>query len=412
VTGGERAEPAGAPSAKAPHPLRLSLRIERPLDRFDLEVDVETSCRVLGVFGPSGAGKSSLLAAVAGFDRRARGRIALGGDTWLDSAAGVRLPPERRGVGYVPQDGLLFPHLDVRANLRAGAGRARRRGTGPAGSDGAAFETVFHSVCRLLELAPLLGRRPDTLSGGERQRVALGRALCSGPRLLLLDEPLASLDLPLRRRILPLLARVREGFAVPMLFVSHDPVEVRALCDEVIVLDRGRVVAHGPAARLLSDPAIFCLAGDEGFETILPAVIEGHDGETSRVRLGTAARPTPLSPDAPLLVTPRAAGEPGDALLVGLPAHEILIATRRPEGLSARNVLAAEVVAVTPTAGLHLLTARLHPDLPEIAARISQRTVDDLALAPGRPIHLVVKAAGVLLYEEHGPSPPRVRSVE
>jgi molybdate transport system ATP-binding protein len=389
-------EPDGAASSSP----RLELRLRRPLDRFDLDVEVESRAHVLGVFGPSGAGKSTLLAAVAGLDRRARGRIVVGGETWLDDDAGVRVPPERRGVGWVPQEGLLFPHRDVRGNLLAGAGRARRRGADPRAS--------LAAVCRLLELEPLLDRRVDALSGGERQRVALGRALCSGPRLLLLDEPLASLDLPLRRRILPLLARVRDELTVPMLFVSHDPAEVRALCDEVLVLDRGRAVARGPAAELLADPAIFTLAGGEELENLLPAVVEGHDGETSRLRLGTP----PLPADAPRLVAPRAAGSPGDTLLVGLPAHEILIATRRPEGLSARNALPATVAAVTPTAGLHLLTARLHPALPEVAARISRRTVEELGLAPGRDIHVVVKAAGVLLYEEKVPRSMRQRGVE
>ncbi len=379
---------------------RLALRLERPLDRFDLAVDVECRGRVLGVFGPSGAGKSTLLAAVAGLDRRARGRVALDSETWLDSDAGVRLPPERRGVGWVPQEGLLFPHRDVRGNLLAGAARARRRGGDPG--------ETFAAVCRLLELEPLLDRRPVTLSGGERQRVALGRALCSGPRLLLLDEPLASLELPLRRRILPLLARVRDELAVPMLFVSHDPAEVRALCDEVLVLDRGRAVAHGATGALLTDPAILTLGGGEALENLLPAVVEGHDGETSRLRLGSP----PLAADAPRLVAPRAAGAPGDPLLVGLPAHEILIATRRPEGLSARNALPAEVAAVTPTAGLHLLTARLHPALPEVAARVSRRTVEELGLAPGAGIFVVMKAAGVLLYEENANRSAREKGVE
>jgi len=367
----------------------LTVHLRFPLDRFDLDVDFVARQRVTGVFGASGAGKTSLLKAVAGLERRADGVIRLGEETWLDSAAGVYLPPERRDVGYVPQDGLLFPHRDVRRNLLAGAERARRRGADP--------EATLAGVCDLLELTPLLDREPATLSGGERQRVALGRALCSGPRLLLLDEPLASLDLPLRRRILPLLTRVRDELTVPMLFVSHDPVEMQALCDEVVVLAGGRVVATGPPHRVLTDPAVFALADEAGYENVLPAVLLETDGDTATVRLGETGEG---EDGAPVLITPRSAGRPGDRLLVSLPAREILIATRRPEGLSARNVLPARVTALRQTGAFHLLTATLHPALPEVVSEISAETCGRLGLAPGREVFLIVKAAGLRLYEE------------
>lgn len=367
----------------------LSLDLHFPLDRFDLDVAFATEARVTGVFGASGAGKSSLLKAVAGLKRRATGTVRANGDLWLDSVAGVFVPPERRGVGYVPQDGLLFPHKSVRGNLLAGGERARKNGGDP--------EATLTKVCELLELEALLDREPGTLSGGERQRVALGRALCSGPRLLLLDEPLASLDLPLRRRILPLLARVREEFDVPMLFVSHDPVEVQALCDHVVVLAEGRVVAQGPPHSVLTDPRVFPLADEEGYENVLPARLVSADGDASRVRLGEAG-------DGPELVAPRSAARPGDRLLVSLPAREILVATRRPEGLSARNVLPARITALRPTAAgsFHLLTAALAGEgagLPEVAAELSAATCERLGLQVGNGIYLVVKAAGLRLYE-------------
>lgn len=393
-----------APPASGGTPPVLHLRLRRPLDRFDLQVDLPAAVggevRVLGVFGASGSGKTTLLRAVAGLDRQAEGVVRLGEEAWLDTAARVRLPPERRDVGYVPQEGLLFPHRDVRANLLAGAGRARRRGLDP--------EAVLERVCRLLELTPLLARRPDTLSGGERQRVALGRALASGPRLLLLDEPLAGLDLPLRRRVLPLLARVRRDFDVPMLLVSHDPTEVRALCDRVVVLDGGRIVADGPPHRLLADPAIVSLAGEEEVENLLPGIVEAHEGDMSRIRLGEVE----TGPPAPRLLTPRAAGEPGEPVLVGIPAHEVLVATEAPRGLSARNVLPARVTGVTPAGKLHLLQATLYPNLPDVAAQVSRRTLDELALEPGRQIHLVIKAASCRVYEEHAPPRPGARAAE
>ncbi len=223
----------------------LDVRLRRPLDRFELHLDFRAERQVTALFGASGCGKTTALRAVAGLDAAARGHILLGTDVWLDTQAPspVRLPPEHRGIGYVPQDGLLFPHLDVRRNLLSGARRARARGLDPAAQ--------LRTVCGLLELEPLLDRSVTTLSGGERQRVALGRALCSGPRLLLLDEPLASIDHPLRRRLLPLIQRVRHELSIPMLWVSHDPDEVRELCDEVLCLDRGRLVARGTPEEVL-----------------------------------------------------------------------------------------------------------------------------------------------------------------
>lgn len=224
-------------------PPRLAVQVTVPLAQFPLAVDFVAAQRVTGVFGPSGAGKTSLLHCIAGLKRKARGRIELGGEVWLDTKKGIYVPPERRAIGYVPQDGLLFPHRNVRGNLLAGAARARRHGWN--------VDETLKTVCDLLEIGPLLDREVATLSGGEHQRVALGRAICSGPRLLLLDEPLASLDQPLRQRVLPFLKRVRDEFALPMLLITHDPTEVQALCDEVVVLREGRLVAQGGVGEVL-----------------------------------------------------------------------------------------------------------------------------------------------------------------
>ncbi|MDX1503947.1 MAG: ATP-binding cassette domain-containing protein, partial [Thermoanaerobaculia bacterium] len=187
----------------------LQIEVRLPLDRYDLEVGLTTRRHVTGIFGSSGAGKTTLLKVVAGLKRRARGRVVLGDAVWLDTDRRIYLPPEDRDVGYVPQEGLLFPHLNVRQNLLAGAKRARRRGRSP--------RALLADVAELLELGELLDRQVGSLSGGERQRVALGRAICSGPQLLLLDEPLASLDVPLRRRVLPYLRRVRRQLEIPIL---------------------------------------------------------------------------------------------------------------------------------------------------------------------------------------------------
>ncbi len=204
--------------------------VRAPLGPFTLAVDASAGARVTAVFGASGAGKTSLLEIVAGLRRPEAGRVILGGRVLADAASGIHVPPRLRRIGYVPQDDTLFPHLTVAANL----GYAR-----------AASSAAAARVTDVLELAPLLARRPAGLSGGERRRVALGRALLSSPEMLLLDEPLTGLDAPLKERVLAYLLRVRDEFAVPTLYVSHAPDEVFALADDVLVLDRGLVARRG-----------------------------------------------------------------------------------------------------------------------------------------------------------------------
>ncbi|MEI6861540.1 MAG: ATP-binding cassette domain-containing protein [Verrucomicrobiota bacterium] len=221
--------------------MKLNLTgVRLPLAPFTLQVDTHLDARITGIFGASGAGKTSLLEIIAGLRRPAAGRVMLDDRVLSDTAQSFFIPPERRGVGYVPQDGALFPHLSVRENLLYGHGRATVAPAGP---------TLAH-VTEVLEIAALVERSVSTLSGGEKQRVALGRALLATPRLLLLDEPLAGLDLPLQERLLSCLARVRDEFRVPMLHVTHAAGEVMALCDEVLVLAGGRVVQRGRPADL------------------------------------------------------------------------------------------------------------------------------------------------------------------
>lgn len=221
-----------------------------PLAHFDLEVAATIESRVTGIFGASGAGKTSLLELIAGLRRPAAGVVRLDGRLLTDMGQSVFIQPERRAIGYVPQEGALFPHLPVRQNLLYGFHSGR---TAPAG-------LAFEHVAAVLELTPLLERAIRTLSGGEKQRVALGRALLAGPRLLLLDEPLAGLDAPLRERLLPYLARVRDEFAIPMLYVTHSPDEVMALCDEVLVLTAGRLTSRG------QPPTLFQRSGRPRYE--------------------------------------------------------------------------------------------------------------------------------------------------
>ncbi|HUJ10840.1 MAG TPA: ATP-binding cassette domain-containing protein [Verrucomicrobiae bacterium] len=221
--------------------LRLQ-NVRLPLAHFVLELDAEITGQVAAIFGSSGAGKTSVLDLIAGLRRAQSARIELDGRTLTDTGHRVFVPARQRGIGYVPQDGALFPHLSVRHNLQYGA---PRHTVGESKSQ-------FAHVLEVLEIGGLVDRRPQSLSGGEKQRVALARALLSAPRLLLLDEPLAALDQPLKLKIMPYLQRVRDEFRVPMIYVTHNASEVVALCDEVLVIDRGKQIRHGAPGELFT----------------------------------------------------------------------------------------------------------------------------------------------------------------
>jgi molybdate transport system ATP-binding protein len=213
----------------------LSVTIDKELGGFSLHAAFEAEGGVTALFGPSGAGKTSIISMIVGLMTPGRGRIVLNGDTLFDSARRINLPASRRRIGCVFQEGRLFPHLSVRHNLDYGRWM----------SGHAADPAAFTHVVDLLDIGRLLDRRPGKLSGGERQRVAVGRALLVSPRLLLLDEPLASLDAARKADILPYLERLRDEAQVPMIYVSHDPAEVRRIASRVVTISNGRVAEAG-----------------------------------------------------------------------------------------------------------------------------------------------------------------------
>ncbi len=365
-------------------PEQLTVDVLLPLDHFDVRAAFTAARHVTGIFGPSGAGKTSLLQSIAGLKRRATGHVRLGEEVWLDSPRRIYVRPESRSIGYVPQEDLLFPHHNVRRNLLAGASRARRSGN--------SLERTFQTVCELLEITPLLDRDVATLSGGERQRVALGRAICSGPRLLLLDEPLASLDLPLRRRVLPFLRRVVDQFQIPMLLVSHDPMEVQALCDELIVLAKGEVVARGEPPDVLTDPRVFPATLPDGFENILPCTVAEVAEQTTEVSL------SPGNPSLRLAVS-GARSSPGLRMWVGVPARDIILSAAHPVGLSAPNVLPGRVVSVQSVDDLRLITVSVADDVRNVAVEVMPAACSDLKLASGSRVFLIINTASCVLYD-------------
>jgi molybdate transport system ATP-binding protein len=222
----------------------MSLRlhgVQLPLARFSLEIDATFDQPIAGIFGPSGAGKTSLLDVIAGLRRPVAGTMQLDDTLLFDSGARLHRPPRLRRIGYVPQDLALFPHLNVRANLLYGYRRSTPENE---------LFTLGH-VAEVMEIAPLLQRNVTTLSGGEQQRVALARAILSTPRLLLLDEPMSNLDSRLKQRLIPFLLRIRDDFHIPLIYVTHDAIELTALCDEVIMLESGRLTERGSPANML-----------------------------------------------------------------------------------------------------------------------------------------------------------------
>src|ERR1700733_4345632 len=275
---------------------------------------------ITALFGRSGAGKTTTVHMIAGLLRPDQGHIRIDGTVLFDSAQGIDVPAEERGIGYVFQDARLFPHLSVRDNLRYGTRRARGR----------AQTLQFDDVVELLGLAGLLARRPAGLSGGERQRVAIGRALLAQPRLLLLDEPLASIDVARRGELLPYLENLRDHFRLPMVFVSHQYEEVLRLAGNVVVLDNGAVAAHGDVISMSQAPALRAIIGSDS----LGAVVEGTTGEVegpfglTQIRIG----------DGQLLVE---AGElrRGQRVRVQLLARDLILAIAPPTGLSVGNGL-------------------------------------------------------------------------
>ncbi len=348
----------------------IALDLECRLAPYDLRVQARLGAPVTAVMGPSGAGKTSLLEAIAGLRPRARGRVAVGDAVFQDDAAGRHLPPEKRRVGYVPQDAGLFPHLTAEENVRFGA-------RGPASRAEAAVE--------VLGIGPLLGRRPHSLSGGEKQRVALARALATDPVLLLLDEPLAALEVSLRERILPYLLRVREEWRVPMLYVTHNPGEALALAGEVLLLEAGQVKAQGAPASLLTSPA---LSAPDGLENLMSGRVVDTDPSGGVLRVVVEGGATVVAPW-------RAGPRPGEAVTLAVRAEDVLIATAEPRGLSARNVYEAEVTSADRTGPDVLVRCALAGGSPPWLVRVTPAAADALSLAPGRRVWLAVKSHSV-----------------
>jgi molybdate transport system ATP-binding protein len=356
----------------------FSIRAKKRRDGFVLDVAIEVSSPgVVALFGRSGCGKTTLVNIIAGLLRADEARVEIDGVVLED--AGKYVPAEQRRIGYVFQDARLFPHLDVLANLRYGEKRARRF------SPASASSITLEKIAPMLGLEPLLSRRVQQLSGGERQRVALGRALLSQPRLLLLDEPLASLDAARREEVLPYLERLRDELSIPIIYVSHQFEEVLRLATHVVLMERGQVLSQGSLDELSLHPELRAIVGSEAVGAVLRGTIESFDGGTglATVKIG----------DNSLQLNLRAA-RVGASVRVQLLARDIILATSRPENLSVRNVLTgtvARIVADDEDSDL------VYVDVggPWVLARITRAASQSLRLQVGSSVWVLVKTVSI-----------------
>jgi molybdate transport system ATP-binding protein len=357
----------------------LEVDIRARLGAFGLDAAFASAdAPVTALFGRSGAGKSSIISAVAGLLKPDAGRITLDGRVLFDSTARIAVPASQRRVGVVFQDMRLFPHLSVRANLLYGW---RRRDNDATDASAPTVDTVVEP----LGIGPLLDRRPATLSGGEKQRVAIGRAILANPRLLMMDEPLASLDGERKAELLPLLAELPRAFGIPIVYVSHAVDEVLRLADRMVLLDAGRVIAAGPVedvANRADFARIAALEGGPDAFTVIAATIIEHD----------AAAQTRLSFPGGSLMVPRVAGEPGQRVRLRIAANEVMLALAPPTGLSVRNVIPARVTDIEDVGGL--VEVMLDAGGP-LRARISQAARIELGLVPGMAVFALIKSAAL-----------------
>jgi molybdate transport system ATP-binding protein len=349
----------------------MSLSIDIGLDRpgFTLDVAFDSPGGVTALFGRSGAGKSTVAGLLAGLVKPDRGRITLDGEVLVDRSAGIFVPPHRRRIGSVFQDGRLFPHLTVRRNLLYGAWFAGQHAGGKPLAD----------IVELLGIAPLLDRRPATLSGGEKQRVAIGRALLMGPRLLVLDEPLAALDQARKDEILPYLERLRDETRLPMVYVSHARDEVVRLADQLVVIEAGRVVSSGLIAEVSSrlDPA----TGTEP-SAVLAVTVGAIDQAHGLATLDFAGGQ---------LTVPVGRLVAGQRLRLQIRARDVAIATARPEGLSILNILPATILELRDT-GPTAVGLRLACGETVLVAEITRLSAETLGLTTGRAVHALIKS--------------------
>ncbi|NEJ01865.1 molybdenum ABC transporter ATP-binding protein [Rhizobium ruizarguesonis] len=353
--------------------MTLIVEAKQRLGAFSLDAAFTSERGVTALFGRSGSGKTSMIRIIAGLAHPDEGRVVLDGEVLTETETGIFVPKHRRRFGYVFQEARLFPHLSIRANLSYGRWFAARPEHGES----------FDRIVDLLGIETLLERSPSKLSGGEKQRVAIGRALLSSPSLLLMDEPLAALDDARKAEILPYLQRLRDETDIPIVYVSHSIAEVARLANQVVIMRDGKVEATGPAIDILSRPSTASDRREAG--AVLEGTVESFD---ARHRLSTVALKSCR------LHIPGAALAPGKSVRIRIPSRDVMLATARPEGLSALNILEARIVGMSSTED-GTVEIRLDCGGDIILSRITTLSCERLDLRPGRAVFAVIKTVAL-----------------
>lgn len=355
-------------------PLTLQVSLARP--GFTLNVDLQLPSRgITALFGASGSGKTTCLRILAGLEPQALGRVSVAGEVWQDSAQGVFRPVHQRALGYVFQEASLFDHLNVQDNLKFGFKRT------PPGQRQHGWD---HAVA-LLGIGHLLARWPHELSGGERQRVAIGRALASSPRLLLLDEPLAALDSARKNEILPYLERLQAELSIPILYVSHAIDEVARLADHLVLLDAGRALANGPTAAMLTRLDLPLAHGDTA-SAVIKARVTGHESAYHLTLVEFAGGG---------LRVPQQALQPGQTLRIRVQARDVSLTLSPQTGTSILNILPARVTGLSADGPGQVIVGLLAGDTP-LLARVTRKSLDVLGLVEGLQVYAQIKGVAVL----------------
>jgi len=356
------------------HEIRARFRVDR--GNFQLDLDLTLPGRgITALFGHSGSGKTTCLRAMAGLERAAQGYFAIGGNVWQDEARGLFVPPHQRALGVVFQEASLFPHLSVRGNMEFGQKRVST----------AADSFALPAVAELLGISQLLGRSPNQLSGGERQRVAIARALLAAPQILLMDEPLAALDLKRKLEILPYLERLHRELAIPIIYVSHAPDEVARLADHLVLLDNGKLAASGPLNQVLSRidlPSTF--ADDAG--VVIETIIAAHEAD-DLTRLEFPGGTIFVSRRHEPLETP---------LRCRIHARDVSLALVPQMQSSILNCVNAVVVDLAPTNTPGHVLVKLDVAGGPLLARITRRSAEKLDLRPGLALLAQIKSVALL----------------
>jgi molybdate transport system ATP-binding protein len=350
----------------------IHVDIEQQLGTFHLDVRFTAEAPIIGLFGRSGSGKTSVINAIAGITRPLRGCIRINDTSLFDAANGIDLPPDQRRIGYVFQDTLLFPHMDVEGNLLYGQ-RLRPRGE----------RFIDESrVVALLGLGALLRRKPKTLSGGEKQRVAIGRALLAQPRILLMDEPLAALDVPRKTEILDYVERLRDELRIPIVYVSHSVAEITRLADTVAILADGKCLAVGNVDDVMGRADLKPATGRYEAGTVIETRVAAHDRENGL---------TTLVFDGGELVAPHIDAPVGERVRARIRARDVSLCTQQPSQISILNVLRARVVGIDGESG-PVVDVHLALGSATLIARITRRSLVELDIRTGQQVYALIKA--------------------